>query len=36
MRRAANVNSMMMEMCMFGMCMMMHARNGSSPCSLSV
>jgi len=36
MRRTNTYNCMMMEMCMFGMCMMMHAHNGSSPCSLSV
>jgi len=36
MRLTKLYNCMMMEMCMFGMCMMMHARNGSSPCSLSV
>ena len=35
--RIVTVNSsMMMEMCMFGMCMMMRAQNSSSPCSLSV
>ena len=35
--RIVTVNSsMMMEMCMFGMCMMMRAKKQDSPCSLSV
>ena len=36
MRRAANVNSMMMEMYMCGMCMMMRAQKSDSPCSLLI
>lgn len=34
--RKISVNSMMMGMYMFGMCMMMCAKNADSPCVLSV
>ena len=36
MKRIVIANSMMMEMCMFGMCMMMRAQKHDSPCSFSV
>ena len=36
MRRYDSFNCMMMEMYMCGMCKLMHAQNGNSPCSHSV
>ena len=36
MRTAVINNSMMMEMYMYGMCMMLHAQKSDSPCVLSV
>ena len=36
MRRTKLYNCMMMEMCMFGMCMMMRAQKHDSPCSRSI
>ena len=34
--RKYSANSMMMEMCMFRMCMMMRAQKHDSPCSRSI
>ncbi len=36
MKRICINNSMMTAMCMFGMCMMMHAQKHDSPCSRSI